>query len=141
MSAQEQHTSAESDMSLTDHEWRLKMAAEGKAFYLPGKSVDEVKANAVEMGLGRDLRFRSRTVTLTSEDWSNIDTAIPDLIEMVHDIKTIFQDLSYAEKLDKEGIWSILRLAGRAVQSLEDKEVQVLDLLDTAIRSAKEDAV
>jgi hypothetical protein len=32
------------DAHLTDHEWRLKMAAEGKALYLPGKTVEEMLA-------------------------------------------------------------------------------------------------
>ena len=41
---QKQRTSADADKLLTDHEWRLKMAAEGKAIYVPGRSDEEVKA-------------------------------------------------------------------------------------------------
>lgn len=41
----------------SDHEFRTRMAAEGKAIYVPGKTVEEVKAE-------RDAR-RSRTITLT----------------------------------------------------------------------------
>lgn len=29
----------------TDHEWRLRQAREGRAIYLPGKSIEEVKAS------------------------------------------------------------------------------------------------
>ena len=42
----------DSDRRLSDHEWRLKMAAEGKAIYVPGLSDEEVKAKLKKKQLG-----------------------------------------------------------------------------------------
>lgn len=125
-----------SDDHLTDHEWRLKMAAEGKAYYRPGKTVAESIAAETE----RRTLLSRRTVGLTAEEWNCLDTAIPDIIELLHDVRNVFLDLSYTDDLDKPGVNSILRLAGRAVQSMENKEIQVLDRLDTAVRSSQEAA-
>lgn len=33
-----------SDAFLSDHEWKLKMAAEGNAVYILGKTAEEIKA-------------------------------------------------------------------------------------------------
>jgi len=112
------------------------MAAEGKAIYVPGKSVEEMLTAESE----RRTIISRRTVGLTAEEWNCLDTTIPDVIELLHDVKNVFFDLSYLEDLDKPGINSIMRLAGRAVQSMEDKELHVLDRLDTAVRSARKGA-
>ncbi len=37
-----------SDAHLTDHEWKLKMAAEGKAVYVPGKTEEQIMAERKE---------------------------------------------------------------------------------------------
>ena len=71
--------------------------------------------NSIVTGGGRPESALSRKVTLQREDWRQIDTAIPDLIELIGDVKNVLQDLSYAEDMDREGMRSILRLAGRAV--------------------------
>ncbi len=112
------------------------MAAEGKAIYVPGKSVEEMLAAETE----RRTLISRRTVGLTAEEWNCLDTTIPDIIEILHDVRNVFLDLSYTDDLDKAGVKSILRLAGRAVQSMENKEIHVLDRLDTAVRSSQEAA-
>ena len=122
-----------SDDHLTDHEWRLKMAAEGKAYYLPGKTVSESIAAEAE----RQTRAVPCTINLTEEEWRGLDTAIPDVLDVMSDVMNVFSDLSYADDLDKPGINSILRLAGRAVRSMGNNEMQLLDRLDTAVRSAR----
>lgn len=86
----------------------------------------------------RRTRISRRTVGLTAEEWSGVDTAIPDIIELLHDVRNVLLDLSYMANLDKPGINSIMRLAGRAVQSMENKEIQVLERLEMAVRSSRE---
>lgn len=69
--------------------------------------------------------------------WLELDTAIPDIIEMVSDVRYIFFDLAYQEDLDKPGINSMMRLAARALLSFEGKELQALDQLDGIIRRSE----
>ena len=84
-----------------------------------------------------DAQLAPRELVLSAAQWSELDTAIPDLIEMVNDIGNVFMDLSYQQDLDQPQINSILRLAGRAVRSMEGKEIQALDRLDYIIRHSK----
>jgi hypothetical protein len=124
------------DSHLSDHEWRLKMSQEGKAIYVPGKTVEEMKAAKTEAC----TKVKLRKVGLTDEEWSALDTAIPDIIEVMHDVREMLIDLSFMGDLNKPGINSILRLASRAVQSLEVKEICILDRLDAAVRSSNVEA-
>lgn len=129
----------DTDDKLSDHEWKLKMAAEGKAFYLPGRSVEEVKAELAAGGKAKkDLS--NRVITLSGQDWSAIDTAIPDTIEVLHDIRSLLHSMAYEEDLDQPWVNAALRLAARAVQSMEEKEIATLDRLDFAIRQTKRGA-
>ena len=121
------------DDMLSDHEWKLKMAAEGKAVYLPGKSVEEMKAELLAETAAKEGQS-SRVITLPQEDWSAIDTAIPDTIEILHDVRCLLHSMAYEEDLDQPWVNAALRLAARAVQSMEEKEVATLDRLDAAIR-------
>lgn len=123
------------DATLSDHEWRLKMAAEGKAFYIPGKTVEQVEA---EMAANRErlVQESSRTVTMTAGEWGTIDTALSDVVEMLTDVRNVLHDLAYSDDLDRAQVNSMMRLAARAVASMEGKELHILDRLDTAIRHA-----
>jgi hypothetical protein len=82
----------------------------------------------------RRTRLSSRSVALTDDEWSVIDTAIPDVLEMVGDVRNVFHDLSYQSDLDQPWVNSMMRLASRAIASMEHKELRVLDRLDAAIR-------
>lgn len=111
---------------MTDQEdYRVKNAREGKARYVPGKMADDLIAAETE----RQKRLSHRKIGLTAEEWSGIDTAIPDIIEIMSDVRNVLFDLSYMQDLDVPGVNSIMRLAGRAVQSMEDKEIRVLERL------------
>jgi hypothetical protein len=124
------------DASLTDHQWRLKMAAEGKAIYVPGKSLDE----QIEAEAKRRASLTSRTVGLTNDEWNALETAIPDVLEVIYDVKNVFSELGYMDDLDRPAISSILRLAARAVSRMEERELKVLDRLDTAVRASQLEA-
>ena len=65
-----------------------------------------------------------------------IDTGIPDIIELLQDVRNVFFDRAYASDLDQPGVNSIMRLAARAVMSMEDNEARVLDRLDHVLRHA-----
>lgn len=124
-----------SEDKLSDHEWRLKMAAEGKAVYVPGWSDEEVKAKRGAAGKA-DNRPSSRVITLSAQDWSVIDTALPDTFEVLQDIQRLLHSMAYQEDLDQAWVNATLRLAARAVASVEEREVATLDRLDAAIRQA-----
>ena len=78
----------------------------------------------------------ARTITLTEGEWDALDTAIPDIIETLQDLYFVMHSLSYEKDLDQPQVNATLRLAARAVRSMEDKEVRVLDRLDHVIRHA-----
>lgn len=105
------------------------MAAEGKGLYVSGRDTDALIAADTD----RRTLLQPRMVELTTEEWRSLDTAIPDIIELMNDVRNVFWDLSYTEDLDQPGVNSIMRLAARAVQSMENKEIQVLGRLDTAV--------
>lgn len=123
------------DAHLSDHEWRLKMAAEGKAIYIPGKTVEEVLDDRAAQAEAR-ARKVSRPVTLSEEDWSGVDTALPDTLEMLTDLHYVLLTLSYLDDLDQPEVNATLRLAARAVRSFSQSEGAALDRLDFALRHA-----
>ena len=124
------------DEMLSDHEWKTKMAAEGKAIYIPGKTVAEVVRQTAKTNADANHTV-SRELALSNAQWSELDTAIPDVIEMVSDVRNVFYEIAYQEDLDKTSINSMMRLAARALLSFEGKEIVALDQLDNAIRHAK----
>lgn len=79
----------------------------------------------------------SRLVTMTEEEWDLIDTGLPDTLELLTDVRNVMWKLCYAQDLDQPWVNSMLRLAGRAVMSMEEKEFRVIDRLDAAIRQAR----
>ena len=79
----------------------------------------------------------ARTIELTNAEWSTIDTGIPDVIELLDDVRNVFFDLAYQEDLDQPGVNAMMRLAARAIKSMEDKELHALERLDLAIRHSR----
>ena len=123
-------------MTKDDEDYRVKNAREGRAFYFPGKTVAEVVEQTAKAGAHK-AQLETRELALSNAQWSELDTAIPDIIEMVSDVRNVFFDMAYQEDLDKPGINSMMRLAARALQSFEEKELSVLDDLDYVIRHSK----
>ena len=99
---------ADSDANLTDHEWRLKMAAEGKALYIPGNTAEEMKAEMEERKM-HEAVLEQRSIRLTKAEWVALDTAIPDIIGTMRDIKNVFVDLSYMEDLNQFNVTAMMR--------------------------------
>lgn len=124
---------ADTDALLSDHEWKLKMAAEGKAIYVPGKTAEQIKADFAAQAK-QLARKSARTITLAVGDWRGLDTAIPDIIETLADVRNLFSGLACMDDLDRGVVHSMMRLAARAIESTEEKEVRLLDRLDSTIR-------
>lgn len=60
-------------------------------------------------------------------------------MEVLFDVRNVFNELAYADDLDQPWVNSMMRLAARAVQGMEDKEILALDKLDASIRNAAEE--
>lgn len=118
-------------------DYREKNAREGKAFYLPGKTVEEIEAGRVKAE-ERRAKHSARIVTLSEGEWDGVDTALPDVIELLNDVGNVFSMLAWTEDLDWPEFNSMMRMAARAVRSFEENELAVLDRLDTGIRQAKQ---
>lgn len=108
------------DAFLSDHEWKLKMAAEGNAVYIPGKTAEEIKAEMAAKAAA--LAQRScRNITMTAGERNVIDTAISDVMGILLDVRNVFNKLAYADDLDQPWVNSMTRLSARAIHGLEDK--------------------
>lgn len=134
---------AQADAQLTDHEWWLKMAAEGKALYLPGKTVEEMKA-AMEERKMSEATLERRSIELKKAEWAALDMAIPNLIEVLHDTRRALEEygnsIGYSIDPGPTEVAGFMRLVARAIQSMNE-EIQLIDRLDTVIRhSSKGDA-
>ncbi len=124
------------DSHLSDHEWKLKMAAQGKAVYVPGKTVDEAKAAAAQRAAGL-AQLVTVTLDVTESDLSALDTAIPDTIELLSYVGNILWMLAYSDDLDRPEVNSVMRLAAKAVRSPEDRDIAVIERFDRGVRNFK----
>jgi hypothetical protein len=124
----------------TDHEFKTRMAAEGRAIYVPGKTAEEAKAAKAAKAAAL-VQPLPRRLILTKEEWSGLDTAIPDVIEAIADVRALFHDLAYSDALDQPWVNAAMRLAGRAFISMERHELSLLDRLDRAIRDSSKERV
>lgn len=130
-----------SDEHLTDHEWKLKMAAEGRAFYMPGKTKAEIEAELATKA--RELNVMElRKVMLSQADWETLDTGIGNALEALEDAKHIFEALAWADDMDMVDIRAVMRMSFRAIAGFIDGNLAALERLDRAIhRAPKEDVI
>lgn len=126
-------TSTMNDDHLSDHEWRLKQAAEGKAIYVPGKPVEQVKAER-EAAAAAAARKQPITLDLSAAELEALDTALPDLVDTVRDVGRVFTFLADQPDPDQLGLMAIMRLSALAMRGLEDRELPALETLETALR-------
>lgn len=128
----------------TDHEFRTRMAAEGRAIYVPGKSLDEIAERRASEEAARNAP-RRLVIELTEEQISALDLALPDACELIWDAGHIFRLVesgitSGFMQPDDAGILSLLRVASRAMMQTEEHEIALLGMLDQKIRRAASDA-
>lgn len=156
-----------SDAHLSDHEWRLKMAAEGKAFYVPGRSVAEVKAE-----IGQSVTFPDAVspiqawqdaraaggnnqairngqegqaminVAMTTDEWAIYQKALNEVPYLLIHASNVFKYL-YAVQgsgFDEpsSAVLSIYELCGRALSSAAEDEGETVAKLERALEQARE---
>ncbi|KHQ52999.1 hypothetical protein [Mameliella alba] len=132
-----------SDAHLTDHEWRLKQAAEGKAIYSPGKTDEQVKA---EMKAYRTPR--ARRLSVSDEELTAILTAADGVSTHFWQAAKTFEFLACVTEegaiSDDHGLGAVLFLLGVAFRSLDETDGKPLGQLRFKIEDetadSKEDA-
>ncbi len=125
----------------TDHEFKTRMAAEGKAIYVPGKTVAEVKA-AQAAESARRAQPKLLALELSEEQFDALDLAIPEACELIADAGRIFSFLvgGYVSgRIDPEdvGAHSIMRMAAKALNGAETREIAALDMIEQKLRHAR----
>lgn len=141
--------SATDDDALTDHEWRLKMAAEGKAIYIPGRSVEPVKKSYRSiMDPTKANNFEEDkmiNVSMTDEQWDKFEKAtgeVPYLLTHASNIFTLLYSVyGSGIKLDDPGFVSMFELCGRAFKNAAEQEGESIAELDRLMRNAMSDNI
>ena len=124
------------DQHLSDHEWRLKMAAEGKAFYLPGKTDEEVAAERAERERPRKVALEL-SVTEMDKLRATAEDAEHRLAVSAEAFDFIGRSLSYTP--DEAGLIAVCELCGIALRHLADTDGLVLHELALKIEAARSD--
>lgn len=127
-----------SDEHLSDHEWRLKQAREGKAIYIPGKTTAQVKAERAAAAAAA-AKMHTLSLDLSEADLEALDTALDDLAHTVRDAERVFTFLADGigcRSIDPEcpGLPAMMRLAALALRGMEDRELRTLGTLDNELR-------
>ena len=125
----------------TDHEFKTRMAAEGRAIYVPGKTDEQIKAERAEEAERRDTAL-AVTIELTQGQLDQLDTALPDAIELIEDagaVLSFISDSLFSGHIDAEDhrAWCAMRLSARALRLATDRELMILDTLDARLRATR----
>lgn len=125
----------------SDHQFKTRMAAEGRAIYIPGKTLEEMRAEQAAEEERRN-KLVSVTLDLTEDTLSRLDTVLPDMCELINDAAAVFAFLAdglTTESIDREypATWSVMRLSARALRMAESQELPAIDKLDAALRGAQ----
>lgn len=125
----------------TDHEFRLRMAREGRAIYVPGKTDAEVRAARTAEKARREAAHRL-DLDLSLSELDALDKALPDLMALVSDAGRAFDFLAAGFVLghfdsDDVGVIALMRLSSRALTLAEDRECPAVDVLDTKLRQSR----
>ena len=118
----------------TDHEFRLRMAREGRATYVPGKTGEEVKA-AQAAHAAKAAEIRPYLIHLSRADAQSLDSALEDTLGLIRDAAAIFVFLGEGGgDSDDYAAMAICRVASRALSFAETKEAPAIATLDSEIR-------
>lgn len=124
--------------NLTDHEWRLKMAAEGRAFYISGKTTEQMKAKQKkkEDALNHPVSF-----SLTAGEMSRFAEAADEIPYLLGHAANIFAFLHSAFSAgwcgaDDPGPLSILELSEKAFRAARDSEGEIMASISPRLRDA-----
>jgi hypothetical protein len=120
----------------TDHEFRARMAAEGRAVYVPGKTADQVRD-----GMARRARPVPLALELSADELERLNAALPDAMLLIEDSAaalTFLADGLVSGMIEhpEPGLLSVLRLSARALRTAGERELMALDMLDQRLRQA-----
>ena len=126
------------DAHLTDHEWRLKMAAEGRALYIPGKTTAQMKA---EQKKKEDALNHHVSFSLTAGEMSRFAEAAEEIPYLLGHAANIFAFLHSAFSAgwcgaDDPGPLSILELSEKAFLAARDREGEIMASISPRLRDA-----
>lgn len=137
-------------MSEDEEDYRVKNAREGRAVYVPGRSVEEVRAEIAKLQ-GRlntpKANTKSKgaepviTVTMTEQQFSTFENATAEVPYLLSHAGNVF-DFLFSVKAagfdaGDSGYLSIFELCGRAFRTAAEKEGEAIADLDRLIRAAK----
>lgn len=125
-------TEAEGGSHLTDHEWRLNQAAEGKAIYVTNQAAEEKMA-------GKKTAGEEITLTLTDEDAQAFHRAADDAEYLFAVTGTFLETLRLGISGgflsgDENGLNALLELGRRGMHHAEEHEGRVLGRLGMRFR-------
>ncbi len=125
-----------SDAHLSDHEWKLKMASEGKAIYIPGKTTEQVKAEMAQKEKARNEKCEC-LVEMPFGTWQNLPDALSEAVYALRSAQAAFGHLQEALSDSAEsdpGILALIELSSRGLRHVCEHEGGVLDEAAFAIR-------
>ena len=114
----------------TDHEFKTRMAAEGRAIYVPGKTDEEIAAIKERKAAPKPV-----TLHLSENDLDMITRALPQAYDLISDLGRACEFLGNSDN-DTPDITPVLRLFARACRGGEDDELEALFKLDLKFRDA-----
>ena len=118
----------------TDHEFKTRMAAEGRAIYIPGKTVEEFNAEQK-----RKTKPKAITINLSEDDLTAILHALPNTFDLISDLGRAMTFLGCEGPLDvveASDVGATLRLFARAIEGGVARDLEPLFKLETKLRDA-----
>ncbi|TCP43361.1 hypothetical protein [Rhodovulum marinum] len=125
-----------SDAHLTDHEWKLKMAREGKAIYVPGKTDEQVKAE-LKAETMTDPKDTPVTFTVTERDLEHYYSAFYASQKALHKAVATLEHLAQSDDdaLGATG-WAVAELAAKGLEEMAEAADKRFQEFATAVRLA-----
>ena len=144
MSKLETRFEVDSDAHLSDHEWRKKQAAEGRAIYsYPGMEADmaEKKVQAKEVSVPMDDRTRLMTVHFYEAERKRAAAAADAMPYALSDASNVFQliheglSLGHFDAADR-GVISLANICAQHFRRLAENEGEHLAQLHMRLEAA-----
>ncbi len=136
----------EDEAYLTDHEWRLRQAREGKAIYVPGRPVEVVKAEIEVMRKSRSpasnrekIEVTEVALSLTKKDAQAFHRAADDVEYLLGITSTFLETIRLGIgggflSDNENGLNALLDLGARGLRHAEENEGRTLGKLGMRFR-------
>lgn len=120
----------------TDHEFKTRMAAEGRAIYVPGKTPEQIAAEQERKAAPKPI-----TLHLSENDLTGIMQALPQTFDLVSDLARAMELLGgdgVSDGFEGAALAPALRLFARACRGAEAEELEALIKLEIKLHDAVE---